>query len=220
MIVRNTFRLMPVAVLAISLTMVHAQQRPGVPRPSGTRGAVARDAETRTPDGMHLTKAAPRSITFTPEREAAALTFVRANLPELLPVLEDLKIRQSAEYQRAICDFFWTSETLATIRQQDPKRYNLALQMWRLETQTHLLTSQLVRQPADAERLRAELEQTVQQLVDVQIETSAYDVERLESQVRRAQGRHQRLADRRDELVRERLDALSQAIEQSVSGKP
>jgi hypothetical protein len=76
------------------------------------------------------------------------------------------------------------------------------------------LTSELAGQPADAERLRSELEQTVQQLVDVQIETSAYDLKRQEAQLRRAQERHQRLAGSKDELVRERLKVLMQAAEQ------
>ena len=194
-----------------------SQQRPSQTRPAGKRGAAPREPEAAPLAPTRLPKAAPRSVTFTPEREAAALAFVQTHRSELLPVLEDLKTRQPAEYQRAICDFFWVSETLAAMRQDDPQRHDLALRTWRLETLTHLLTSQLAGQPADAERLRIELEQSVQQLVDVQIETSAYDLKRQEAQLRRAQDRHQRLAERRDDLVRERLSALSQAIERSGS---
>ncbi len=214
---RSAFSVFLIAVLAGSLTTADAQQQSGQTRPSGKRGAAPRESETPPLAGTRLTKAAPRSITFTPEREAAALAFVRIHRSELLLVLEDLKTRQPKEYQRAICDFFWTSETLASIRQEDSPRYELALRTWRLETLSHYLTSQLAGQPADAERLRGELQETIQQLVDVQIETSAYDVKRQEAQLRRAQDRHQRLADRRDELVRERLSALSQAIEKSSS---
>ena len=211
MILRTAFSLLFIVLGAGS---VEAQQRPANKRNPAPRDAKS---ETAPPAPTRLPKTAPRSVTFTPEREAAALAFVAAHRPELPPVLNDLKARQPTEYQRAICDFFWVSETLAAMRQADQERHDLALRTWRLETLANLLTSQLAGRPPDGERLRTELEQTVGQLVDVQIETSAYDLKRQEAQLRRAQDRHQRLADRRDELVRERLNALSQAIEQSGS---
>ncbi|MCI0359311.1 MAG: hypothetical protein L0211_12605 [Planctomycetaceae bacterium] len=198
----------------------HAQQRPPQGRPSNRGATPPRELESPPVAGIRVQGISRRSVTFTPEREAAALTFVRNNRPELLSVLENLNGSRPDEYQRAICDFFWTSETLAAIRQDDPKRHDLALRTWRLETYSHLLTSQLARRPADAERLRAELEQTVQQLVDAQIDTSAYEVKRLEAQLRRAQDRHQRLAGRRPELILERMTALTQAIEQADSTSP
>jgi ribosomal 50S subunit-associated protein YjgA (DUF615 family) len=77
----------------------------------------------------------------------------------------------------------------------------------------------LASRPADADRIRAELEEAVKQLVDAQIETSANEVKRLEAQHRRAHDRHKRLEGRRGELVRERFDALTQAVEQSGSPK-
>jgi hypothetical protein len=203
------------------LTAAQAQQRSPKAAPAGKRGTA------RTPESSPLPGAranvSRRSIVFTPEREAAALTFVRLNRPELLPVLEELKSRKLDEYERAICDYFWTSETLAAIRQDDPRRHELALRTWQLEAQTHLLASQLAGRPADADRIRSELQEVVKQLVDVQIETSAHDLRRLEAQHRRAQDRHKRLEGRRDELVGERMDAISRAIESQTtepSGSP
>ncbi|MCI0359074.1 MAG: DUF1515 domain-containing protein [Planctomycetaceae bacterium] len=154
-------------------------------------------------------------MTFTPEREAAAQTFVRLNRPELLAVLDALKASQPQQYQRAICDLFWTSESLAKIREQDSRWHELALKTWQLESQTHLLALQLASQPDDAEQLRAELESTVGKLVDAQLESSAYETKRMEAQLRRAQDRQHKLAARRDELVRERLGVLDQIITQS-----
>jgi hypothetical protein len=164
--------------------------------------------------GTRSVNVSRRSVQFTPEREAAALTFVRIHRPELLQVLERLKTSNEQEYQRAVCDFFWTSETLSRLRQDDPPGYELALRAWRLEALTHFLASQLAARPSEAESLRTELEQTVQQLVDAQIESSAHEVRRIEAQHRRAQDRHARLAQRREELVTERLTALIKAIEQ------
>jgi hypothetical protein len=178
-----------------------AQHRPAdTARPKGTDPAAA-------PAG----RIPRRAVTFTAEREAAALTFVRQNRPEVLEVLEDLKTRQRPDYERAICDFFWTSETLAGL---DKNRRTYALKTWQLETLCHLLAAQLAAQPAEAERLRADLEQTVQQLVEAQIEESAYEIRQQEAQLKRAQGAQKRMESRRDELVRERLAAILKAVEQ------
>jgi hypothetical protein len=203
-------------IAAAFCTTVQAQQRPQR-TPSGPRTTTPPEARPAPAAGSRLTRSAPRSVTFTPEREAAALAFVQQNRPELVGVLADLKTRKPTEYQRAICDFFWTSETLATMRQEEPRRHDLALRTWQLEALMHLLASQLAGQSPAADGLRAELELAVRQLVDVQIETSAYDVERQETQLRRSQERQKKLAARRDELVRERLTALSEAIERSGS---
>jgi hypothetical protein len=201
-------------LMALASTAVQAQQRSPQAAPGNRRVPTAREAESPPVPGARPGQLSRRSVTFTPEREAAALAFLRLNRPELLPVLEDLQSSKPDEYQRAICDFFWTSETLAAIRQDDARLHELSLRTWQLEAQTHLLASQLAGQPADA-RLRAELQQAVEELVDAQLAASAHEVRRLEAQFRRAQDRHHRQAARRDELVRQRYDALSQAIEQS-----
>ncbi len=207
-------RLLLLAGFPCWFTIVQAEPRAPKAAPSGKRGTVRPESNPAAGARSNVSR---RSIVFTPEREAAALTFVRLNRPELLLVLEELKARKADEYERAICDYFWVSETLAEIRQNDPRRHELALRTWQLESQTHLLASQLAARPANADELRAELQEAVKQLVDVQIETSAYDVRRLEAQARRAQDRHKRLAGRRDELVTERMSALTQAIDSQAA---
>src|SRR5438132_8650434 len=65
--------------------------------------------------------------TFTPEREAAALTFVRQHHSELADLLSELKTSNEAEYQRAIAELFRKSEQLADTQARDPRRYELEL---------------------------------------------------------------------------------------------
>ena len=57
------------------------------------------------------------------------------------------------------------------------------------------------------------LQETVEQLVNAQLEESAYALRRQEAQLRRAQERQKRLEGQRDELVRERLGSILKAIE-------
>src|SRR6185436_5664149 len=52
-------------------------------------------------------------VTITPEREAAAVTFVKLHHPDLAELLGHLKQSNPREYQRAIRDLFRTSENLA-----------------------------------------------------------------------------------------------------------
>ena len=56
-------------------------------------------------------------------REAAAMTFVRMNHPELATLLDQLKLNDLPEYQRAIRELFHSSEKLAQLQERNPKRY-------------------------------------------------------------------------------------------------
>lgn len=106
----------------------------------------------------------PRELpTFTPEREAAALTFVTAHHPELAPLLAGLKLSRPNEYQRAIRKLFADSERLAMNRENQPKQYELKLQEWKLESRIQLLVARLTmdRTPDLEAQLRAALEEQV-----------------------------------------------------------
>ena len=154
---------------------------------------------------------------FTEEREAAALTFVRKNRPELLKMLEQLKVRNPGEYQRAIPDLFRTSEMLASIKQQDPARYEFALKAWQAETHTHLLMARLVHQQGDAGQAKRELKQAVEKVVDVQLEQAADQVRRMEAELEQARRHYQELKNRRDDIVGQRMEVMLQAVERQRS---
>jgi hypothetical protein len=204
------------SVVALAATPASAQRRPQ--NGSGARPQPARPADAAQANRSGII---PRNrVTFTAEREAAALKFVEENRPELPAVLADLKARQPAEYQRAICDLFWTSEMLAAMRQDDPQRHELALRTWQLESLAHLQAARIAGAPENASLLQAELEQTVEQLVAAQLEESAYAVKRQEAQLKRSQERQKKLEARRAELVQERLSAIQQTIESTPSFNP
>jgi hypothetical protein len=151
---------------------------------------------------------------FTEEREAAALTFVRKNRPELVDMLGELKVHNVAEYEHAVSDLFRTSEMLASVKQEDPTRYELALANWRAETRTHLLAARLVRQPGATDEARTELRQAVETLVDNQIVEVAHHIRRIETELERIRDHHKNLRDHRDDLVQERMEAILKAVEQ------
>ena len=161
----------------------------------------------------------PPPPAFTEEREAAALTFVRKNRPELLAMLEGIKLRRPAEYQRAVGDLFRTSEMLTSVRQEDPGRYELALKGWQAEMHAGMLFARLVGQPGETKKVEAELRQAVEKVVELQIEQTGYQVRRMEVELERLRKQHQEQESRRAELVRERMAAMLQAVQQQRSSR-
>ena len=85
--------------------------------------------------------AKPAQPPLTPEREAAAITFVRQHHAELVDLLNQLKETKPAEYQSAIRELFQTSERLAQLREQDPQRYELELDAWKTKSRIQLLAA-------------------------------------------------------------------------------
>ncbi len=183
-----------------------------------TAGAQVAPPPRPEPEGKHGPNQPPLPM-FTEEREAAALTFVRKNGPELLKMLEQLKARNPGEYERAIRDLFRTSEMFASIRQEDPARYELALKGWQAEMHTHLLMARLVHQ-REGDQAKRELKEAVEKLVDLQLERVADQVRRLETELERARRHHQEIKGRRDEIVRQQLEARLKAVEQQRSRAP
>ena len=99
-------------------------------------GAVAEST-----DGSAKPAKPPERAPLTPEREAAAITFVRQHHPELVDLLNQLKETKPAEYQTAIRELFQTSERLAQLREQDPQRYELELAAWKTKSRIQLLAA-------------------------------------------------------------------------------
>jgi len=139
--------------------------------------------------------------TFTPEREAAALTFVAAHHAELSPLLAHLKTSRPNEYQRVIRRLFVDSERLAHSREMQPLRYELELKTWKLESRVQLLVARLTmdRTPALERELRTVLGEQLQ----VRRELLALDREKAMSRVATLDKEITTLDSRRDAVVEE-----------------
>src|SRR5216683_368807 len=88
---------------------------------------------------------------FTEEREAAALCFVKKHLPELAPLLEQLKKNNNGQYQHEIREIFQATEWLADL-QDDTKRYELELKIWKAENKAHMLAARLTTAAEDEKK--------------------------------------------------------------------
>src|SRR5262249_26736901 len=75
---------------------------------------------------------------FTEEREAAALFFAKKHLPELLPLLQQLKKTSVSAYEKEIRSIYQVTELLADLRDDTP-RYELELKIWITENKAQAL---------------------------------------------------------------------------------
>lgn len=141
---------------------------------------------------------------FTPEREAAALTFVAAQHPELSPLLAHVKKSRPSEYEKVIRKLFVDSERLAHSRETQPQRYELELKNWQLESRIQLLVAKLTmdRTPALEQKLRAALAERL----DVRRQLLAFDHDR---HANRAASIDKQLAEldvKREKLLQEQFE--------------
>jgi hypothetical protein len=139
---------------------------------------------------------------FTEEREAAALFFVKRNAPDIAPLLEQLKKNNDVQYQREIREIFQVTEYLAEL-QDDPRRHDLELKIWKTENKVYLLVAKLSALNDD-ERKKAEasIHDLARQLVDLDIQVLELKSDQLSKD----------LADVKDELAkaRDQIDKQTQ----------
>lgn len=156
---------------------------------------------------------------FTPEREAAALTFVRANHPELAGLLERLKDRRPHDYEKAVRDLFRVSERLALSREMFPVRYELELKQWKLTSRIQVLSARISmkrtpEQEQELKRLLAEQLEVRRELLDFNLEQAANRTQMLQRDLDDLDARKQEILDSKFEK------AIKQADQRKAAGKP
>lgn len=75
----------------------------------------------------------------------AVLSFVRDQHPELARLLERLRSGSPEQFEKAIADIARTKTRLNRLKDQDPKRYDLALEIWSLDSRIRLLVARSMR---------------------------------------------------------------------------
>jgi hypothetical protein len=179
-------------VLALG-SLLFAQSNDATPVAQRGNASAKRDAKARQP------------IAVTPEREAAVMTFVERNHPELTDLLAHLKTSQLSEYERAVRDIFRTTERLATIQERDSLQYDLEVAAWTAQSRVQLLTAKLkMGTTADLEQelrtaLGAQLDARLA-LLKHERQKAADRLSRLEGDISQLQGDRERVLDRQLQL--------------------
>ncbi len=143
--------------LAICLLLVVAgvAQEPGRPTTDNGKSAAGNLAPGNQKDQNQKDRPAAESKkrpaaklpAYTAQREAAALSFVGEHHPELAGLLAHLKRGDKKQYQQAIRELFRTSERLAQLRERDEQRWEIDLEIWRLQSRIRLMSARLTMDP-------------------------------------------------------------------------
>lgn len=154
---------------------------------------------------------------FTEEREAAALHFVRKHCPELIPLLDDLKKNSRTVYESQIRETFQVTELLADL-QDDHKRYELELKVWKAENKALVLVARLTA-PKEEERktIEDQLHSLAKELVELEVRSLEHRVELLNSELASAKEDLSKFKDHFERSVKDRYEML---VEKSRKKKP
>ena len=154
---------------------------------------------------------------FTEEREAAALHFVRKHCPELVPLLEDLKKSSRPAYELQMRETFQVTELLADI-QDDPKRYELELKIWKAENKALVLVAKLATpKEEDRKAVEEQLQALAKELVELDVRSLEHRVAVLRMELTSAKDDLSKLRDNFDRTVKDRHEAL---LEKARKKKP
>lgn len=145
---------------------------------------------------------------FTEEREAAALHFVRKHYPDLIPLLGELKKTNRAAYELQVRETFQVTELLADL-QDDPKRHDLELKIWKAENKSLVLVARLA-SPKEEERKAVEeqLLALAKELVELDLQSMEHRVEVLNTELSAAKEELAKFRDNRDRTTKTRFEAL------------
>jgi hypothetical protein len=145
---------------------------------------------------------------FTEEREAAARFFVKKQLPELLPFLDELKKNNAAEYQREVREIFQVTEMLADLI-DEPERHRLELEIWKTENKAHTLVAKLATpNEDDRKKLETQLQDLARELVDLDIKVLKLKADQLEKEIGEVNDELSKMKENREKEAKERFDAL------------
>jgi len=154
---------------------------------------------------------------FTEEREAAALHFVRKHCPELVPLLDELKKASRPAYESQIRETFQVTELLADL-QDDPRRYELELKIWKAENKALVLVAKLsTPKEEDRKKVEEQLQALAKELVELDVQSLEHRVELLQGELTGAKDELMKCRDNFDRTVKERFEAL---LEKAKKKKP
>jgi hypothetical protein len=176
-----------------------ADSVPRAQRPPAKAGAASHAEKPKKP---------PKSPSaFTPEREAAAMEFVRRHHPELAALVAELKKTESAEYQRAVSVLFRAGERLAHVQQRNPEAYPRELKEWKLGSRIQLLVAR-IRMTPDDEKLRRDLAQALSDQFDLRCARLVEERAKLASRLAKLEDQIQQMREDRDAMLEKQLEIL------------
>ena len=169
----------------------------------------AAEANSVTP-GVRPAKAKNRvPLAITPEREAAALTFVERNHAELSALLAHLKANQPKQYEQAIREIYRVTERLAGIQERDPLLNELEVKVWTAQSQVQLLVARL--KMDDTPEQRQQLREGLAAQIDARLAVLKHQRDQAAQRLSRMDDQIGKLEGDREEVIDRQLETLAKA---------
>lgn len=158
--------------------------------------------------GKSDTRETANPMTVTPEREAAAMTFVKQHHPELAELLKYLKKSLPKQYDKAARDLFRTSERLARVKDGgDERRYKLELELWQTRSRIQLLAARLRTRPN--EKHKQELANLLEKQYELRLAQLEFSRDRAAVRVDKLNKQIDQLKSTRRQAIERQLRALA-----------
>lgn len=189
---------------------------------AATADDAAADETLKSVEGAAKSKTKPMVI--TPEREAAVLTFVRLNHPELEALLVHLKAASNnKDYERAIRELYRVTERLALIHDRDSTQYELELRAWKIQSRLQLLSAKM--QMASKDDLKQQIKEALKEQHEVKAALLARQRQKLVEETKRIEENLNRLESQKESTLQKQLETLTreQSTDEnkpSSAGKP
>ncbi len=195
--------------LCVCLVITLAGVGRGQSDPSKPKAKVGRAARTKS----SVAKQRPRRLN---KREAKqSLAFARTHHPELAKLISRLKnAGNRPAYDEAVLELFRTAERLERGKGANPKRYELMLELWKLESQARLMVAQQAMKPDDDRDAR--LKRTLRKRAELRREMLAADIKRSRERIGRIETQLKTL-ENLDEAADRELRRLQRAAKMTVS---
>ncbi len=211
-------------VLSLALcgtSLVIAQQ------PKNPATAISSDASNK--DALEKADKAEKDLAKLRQRESVTWGFVMQHHPELGEVLSRLKLTSSEQYERAVRDIYGTWDRLERMKKDRPRRAELELQLWVIDSRIRLLAARMSvtidnQYERELKKILNEQVETKLKLLEVEREENIARVKSTEANIARAKDNKSKDIDNRyDDIKREidkaRTKMADTATKKSDTGK-
>ena len=122
---------------------------------------------------------------LTPQNEQLALQLTSEHLPQLTPLLQQLRIDQTRQYERAVVDLARSARKLNAAQNRDERLFQVELELLKAETEANLIAAKL--KVRDKLQDRNKLRNAVARLHSAKQVKMEYEVELLRNRLARDQ---------------------------------
>ncbi len=102
-----------------------------------------KDQQPKANDKPKTAEKKPAPEPISKERRAELMAFVKANHPELQPLLNQLKSKREKQFQSVLHSIDRSLKDLQSLEKKSPSRYKRQLELWGITSRIQLLSAQL-----------------------------------------------------------------------------